>query len=701
VTRTNLIPAAVFLLLVFAIMSIRQLNEDNHIRNIHNSGAVVAEQLAVRLESFITTRFAIGQHMAHEWDQGQINTPERFHTQAASFHHLFADFQAINWADGGGVIRWVNPVKGNKAAIGLDLKAHRVAGPVLAQSEKLQQIQVTQPFELTQGGKGIAAYLPLGAAHETEGYINLVFRISPLVKAALNDDLERAYHYRLSDGTLMLFNQGRVDLASPLTVQRTFKVANRQWTLALMPTTLTLATMSSLASKLTVLIALIISAVLAWILRLYLKRQDEIVLKTTVLEAALSNMDEGISMADAELNLITFNQRFLELLNFPPERFKLGAPFEDFIRFNAERGEYGAGNVDEQVRERVALAKKFEPHTFERTMPNGTVLEIRGQPMPGGGFVTSYTDISERKRAEKALRQSEQRFSKAFNSSPASLAIASIQDGLLYEVNDHWCATTGYERADVIGKTAAEVGLWQNFRQRVQLIKTIRRDKSIRDFEGTLVTKNGEARDCVFNGELIDIDNEERLLLVFHDVTERKRAEDKALHLAGHDPLTGLPNRNLMRDRLEHELVRAQRSGTKIAVMFIDLNDFKLVNDRLGHKAGDHALQNVAEIMKKCIRASDTLARFGGDEFVIIMPDVIDQTSVVRTCEKLTQSLCEPFDLDGTEMRIGVSIGITMYPDHAKSPEALLEMADKAMYELKRNNGNVGFKFADSKPQQD
>jgi diguanylate cyclase (GGDEF)-like protein/PAS domain S-box-containing protein len=694
VKRTNLIPAAVFMLLVAVVMWINQINEDNHIRNARNSGAIVAEQLAVRLETYIASRLSIGQHLRHEWHINQIGTPEKFHIQAMSIHQLFPDFQAINWIDGDGVIRWVTPLQENKAAIGLDLKIHPIAGPALAEAEKQQDIRVTRPLELTQGGTGIAAYLPLGKISERKGTINLVFRILPLVKAALEHDLDSAYHYQITDEGIPVFSQGVVKMDSPLTVLRTLKVANRQWQIALQPTKLTLANMSLLASRLTVLLALGISGILGLLLWFYLKRQQEFVVRTMELETVMDNMDEGISMVDANMNLIAFNHRFLELLNFPPDRFKYGTPFESFIRFNAERGEYGPGDVEEQVRERVERAKKFEAHYFERTLPDGTVLEIRGKPMPEGGFITSYTDISERKQAEKNLRQSEERFSKAFNSSPAAIAIAGIKDGLLYDVNDHWCATTGYDRSDVIGKTAVEIGLWQNFRQRVQLIKAIRQNQSIRDFEGTIITKNGEVRECVFNGEIIDIDNEKRLLLVFHDITQRKQAEDRALHLAGHDPLTGLPNRNLMRDRLEQELARAKRSGTKVAVMFVDLNDFKLVNDRLGHKAGDHALQFVAEKMKDCVRASDTLARFGGDEFVIIMPDVEDQSSVIRTCEKLTQSLSKPFDVDGIEIQIGASIGITLYPDHGESPEGLLEMADKAMYDLKRDDENVGFKFA-------
>ena len=126
--------------------------------------------------------------------------------------------------------------------------------------------------------------------------------------------------------------------------------------------------------------------------------------KTAILEATLNNVDQGISFADTDLNLVTFNQRFLELLEFPLDRFKPGDPFEYFIRYNAERGEYGPGDIDAQVRERVDLASKFQTHHFERERPDGTVIEIRGNVLPDGqGFVTTYLDVTDRKRAEKKL----------------------------------------------------------------------------------------------------------------------------------------------------------------------------------------------------------------------------------------------------------------------------------------------------------
>ena len=132
--------------------------------------------------------------------------------------------------------------------------------------------------------------------------------------------------------------------------------------------------------------------------------EEELAEKSRTLEATLESMDQGITMIDGNLNVLAFNQKFLELLDFPPDVFAKGFPLEQSFRFNAERGEYGPGNIGAQIEERMNLARRFEPHAFQRTRPDGTILDIRGTPMDGGGFVTTYTDITEHKRVETTLR---------------------------------------------------------------------------------------------------------------------------------------------------------------------------------------------------------------------------------------------------------------------------------------------------------
>jgi PAS domain S-box-containing protein len=166
----------------------------------------------------------------------------------------------------------------------------------------------------------------------------------------------------------------------------------------------------------------------------HMKREMELVGKTTILESILENMDQGISMVDRDLNVIAFNQKFLALLEFPPEKFQLGYHMSEAFRYNAERGEYGPGDVEQQVAERLELARKFESHHFERVRPDGTVIEIHGVPLPDkGGMVTTYTDVTNLRRAERELAKKEAQLRVALDNMPGGITlIDSDQNYVLF-----------------------------------------------------------------------------------------------------------------------------------------------------------------------------------------------------------------------------------------------------------------------------
>ncbi len=172
-------------------------------------------------------------------------------------------------------------------------------------------------------------------------------------------------------------------------------------------------------------------------------------------------------------------------------------------------------------------------------------------------------------------------------------------------------------------------------------------------------------------------------VVTFRDITERKRAEAALEHQALHDALTGLPNRALLRDRLQQALLNAQRDGESLALLLLDLDRFKEVNDTLGHQAGDQLLQQVAERLRGALRASDTLARLGGDEFAVVLPTATEAGAVL-SAERLTQALEAPFLVDEQPLEVRASIGIALFPDHADSAETLQRRADVAMYVAKR-----------------
>jgi diguanylate cyclase (GGDEF)-like protein len=177
------------------------------------------------------------------------------------------------------------------------------------------------------------------------------------------------------------------------------------------------------------------------------------------------------------------------------------------------------------------------------------------------------------------------------------------------------------------------------------------------------------------------------------DITERKQAEERIRHLAHHDELTGLPNRSLIRDRLEQAVLNAQRNGKHLALAFVDLDGFKLVNDGLGHNAGDELLKVVGRRMQDCLRRNDTLGRLGGDEFVILLPDVPDHpVAITPVLEKIREAVTEPVLIAGQAVRVSCSMGVVMYPRDGEDPKTLMMNADAAMYRAK-DLGSNNFQF--------
>lgn len=181
---------------------------------------------------------------------------------------------------------------------------------------------------------------------------------------------------------------------------------------------------------------------------------------------------------------------------------------------------------------------------------------------------------------------------------------------------------------------------------------------------------------------------------VIHDITDQQQAEENLRHMANHDVLTGLPTRRLCMDHISGAMAAARRNKNKAAIMFIDLDGFKAVNDTMGHETGDKLLISVSERLKSCVREIDTVARIGGDEFVVVLADVTDNSNVERIANNLINALAEQFQFDELTATIGASIGIAIYPDDASEPEQLLKQADAAMY-LVKNDGKNGFSFVE------
>ncbi|MBS1209261.1 MAG: hypothetical protein H6R19_1659 [Proteobacteria bacterium] len=300
--------------------------------------------------------------------------------------------------------------------------------------------------------------------------------------------------------------------------------------------------------------------------------------------------------------------------------------------------------------------------------------------------VLTLNDVTAQRRAEEELRLA----ATVFDHSVEAIMITDAQRHIL-SVNKAFTDLTGFSSCQVIGQTpallsssrhglvhydsvwkeATEQGTWQGE------IWQRRRDGS-------------EFPEWLSIGAVRDRSNTiTNYVAVFSDITERKANEARIAFLAHHDPLTSLPNRTLFQDRLEQALARAERSGKVLALLFLDLDRFKTINDSLGHLVGDHLLQAVAERLLHCVRDSDTICRQGGDEFIIVLPEIADTEVSARIAEKILRRLAEPFEVDTHVLGTSFSIGIAVFPHDGVDADTLMKNADTAMYHAKENGRNT------------
>ena len=295
-------------------------------------------------------------------------------------------------------------------------------------------------------------------------------------------------------------------------------------------------------------------------------------------------------------------------------------------------------------------------------------------------------DITERKRAEEALRQSERRFRRSFEDAAVGMALVGT-DGRWLRVNRSLCEIVGYTREELLEKTFQDITHPEDLeRDLEQVQRLLKGEKRSYQMEKRYLHKDGHVVWILLNVSLVHGEEGESLYFIaqVQDITERKRMENQLQRQALQDPLTGLPNRKLLEDRLGQALERTRRrEDRRVAVLFMDLDDFKVVNDSLGHEAGDLLLKVVAWRLGRCLRPEDSLSRFGGDEFVLLLPDVGGPHEAVRVAERVTEELRRPLVLEGRDIFVSVSIGIALGDARRKSPEDLLRDADTAMYRAK------------------
>lgn len=289
-------------------------------------------------------------------------------------------------------------------------------------------------------------------------------------------------------------------------------------------------------------------------------------------------------------------------------------------------------------------------------------------------FVTK--DITDRKRMEEALRASEEKFSRAFNASPVSMAVTTRSEGRFIAVNDRFCSLLGYEKEAVIGKTSIELGFWVEPEKRVQVESMLTRKEPVRDLEVCFRTRPGELRLGAYSAEELEVEGVSCILTILNDITDRKAAEEEIKYLSFHDKLTGLYNRAYF----ETELKRLDTEGQiPLSLILGDVNGLKLINDVLGHREGDKLLVEVANIMRQICRKDDLIARWGGDEFIVALPRC-DGATAGMVFERLKNAAQH---INNLPIETSLSVGLAIKNSPDQDIRDIIKEAEDKMYRHK------------------
>ncbi len=407
------------------------------------------------------------------------------------------------------------------------------------------------------------------------------------------------------------------------------------------------------------------------------------------LHDALESVSEAFVLFDSDDRLVLWNRKYEELYPLSKGQVEVGSTFSDLAQGRVNNGEYPANELENlQLRQLLSHHQNIDTPEVE-THANGRHYLVSNSRTSEGGTASVYIDITERREAEEQLRTA----AVVFNTSSEGIVVTDHNNHII-AVNPGFTKITGYQLEEVVGKSPNILSSGQHDRDyyREMWQELHKNDR----WEGEIWNRNrnGELYPEWLSLTLVRSANNEIVqhIAVFSDITRRKQDEEKIRWQANYDPVTGLPNRTLFQERLAASISSSHREQWVTALLFIDLDNFKAVNDTRGHAVGDWLLQEVAGRLASCIREADTVARLGGDEFTVILQDVASADYAATVAQKIVTSLADPFYAEGGDIFIGGSIGITLYPNDARDAETLIRHADLAMYRAKEAGRN-GYRF--------
>jgi len=426
-----------------------------------------------------------------------------------------------------------------------------------------------------------------------------------------------------------------------------------------------------------------------------IKERQRIEVQLRQLEKAVEMMPLGLTITDLEGEIIYINHAGATMHGYQPDELLgqaaliLTAPeWRKPLTLDQLKGWRGL------LRESLRMRKNGS--TFSAQLTSEIVQDATGEPF---AIVTSYEDITRRKQAEEALRKSEEKYRIVLESDPDPVMVCDAEERVTY-VNPAFSRVFGWTLNDIFGKPLAFTPV-DHYAESRALLANIAEGKTLSGVESARLTKANDRIEVSISGAGF-FDHAGILqgyVLNLQDITARKQTEKEIQFLAYNDALTGLQNRRAFYLHLEDEITRARsRFGSRRrdpldrwALLFLDLDQFKHINDSLGHEIGDQLLRAASDRIQSCLRKSDYIFRLGGDEFTVILHNFINDSDIVKAAEKIRQELALPFSIKQHELFISASIGVSVYPDDGSDVETLVKNADMAMYAAKE--GRLGYRF--------
>lgn len=418
------------------------------------------------------------------------------------------------------------------------------------------------------------------------------------------------------------------------------------------------------------------------------KIQSDLEEQKNLLRQIIDELPSPFIVKDYDGKFVLTNKALANLYNVDDPDSMIGKDDADYLK-NVKQGEWFKHNVRrimDKGEPQVVYEDSFDVKTGERRhymSIKKPFINQRGESQ----ILVIANDITEIKKAEKVLTQ----YEKIISASHDFLSYKDIQ-GCYQAVNDTYLNAFRLSREDVIGKSARDLFDAEFFDEILKpQFKKALEGESV-NFETWLTFPALGRRFVEISYHPYSAENStgvEGVVCKIGDITERYEAQEKLRHMADHDILTGLPNRRMFSERLSRALHRSKRHNRQVAVFFVDLDRFKVINDSLGHAIGDKVLQEISTRLSRCIRVTDTLARSGGDEFLLLLEDINKVSDVTTICEELLEELGKPILLEGHELYVTASIGVSMYPNDATNETELIQSADAAMYQAKSLGSNT------------